>query len=319
MGDSAGGGLSASLMLYQKDFLRDETGAPRFGLPGGAVLLSPWVDLTCSQPSWVSNAHVDYLPSGGSNDIFEPMYAEDGPNPVAGYLWGQKPDPDRRYRRTEGDTEDPYEIVEMGPGWKVERRILDQVSHPLISPLFGNLRGLPPVLIQAGDSEMLRDETLLFAKRYSEANRHRRGSFAPGMDHPDPVIHGSGHGHVRHELFKDQVHVFQAFLFLQAAKIALQNIGRFHRNLYGTTSEFDEDAAVLSVKEMQQEGDIMVTVADVDNEDEMEMAKEMGDGEMELARETIGKVVEENEGRAEGGIRDWLPSIWGHPVEFEGV
>jgi acetyl esterase/lipase len=48
IGDSAGAGLCAALLLY----LRDE-GYP---LPSGAVLMSPWVDLTMSCESWETNA-----------------------------------------------------------------------------------------------------------------------------------------------------------------------------------------------------------------------------------------------------------------------
>jgi alpha/beta hydrolase fold len=32
--------------------------------------------------------------------------------------------------------------------------------HPLVSPIFAPMAGLPPALIQAGEAEMLRDETL---------------------------------------------------------------------------------------------------------------------------------------------------------------
>jgi acetyl esterase/lipase len=53
MGDSAGGGLMLSMMLYLRDH-----GLP---LPGAATLLSPWVDLSMSHDSW-SNRKYDYLP-----------------------------------------------------------------------------------------------------------------------------------------------------------------------------------------------------------------------------------------------------------------
>ncbi len=39
------------------------------------------------------------------------------------------------------------------------------LTHPYASPLFGDLKGLPPLLIQAGDSEVLRDEITLFAHK----------------------------------------------------------------------------------------------------------------------------------------------------------
>lgn len=47
-GDSAGGGMSMALLLY----LRDNN----LPLPGAAVLLSPWCDLTMSLRSWEENA-----------------------------------------------------------------------------------------------------------------------------------------------------------------------------------------------------------------------------------------------------------------------
>ncbi|CAG8824102.1 20475_t:CDS:2, partial [Dentiscutata erythropus] len=55
-GESAGGGLTLATLL----FLRD-AGLP---LPGGAVVLSPWVDLTHSMPSfWDAEIDkTDYLP-----------------------------------------------------------------------------------------------------------------------------------------------------------------------------------------------------------------------------------------------------------------
>lgn len=52
-GDSAGGNLVLSLLLE----LRDR----REALPAGAVLLSPWVDLACTAPSFQANAEVDVL------------------------------------------------------------------------------------------------------------------------------------------------------------------------------------------------------------------------------------------------------------------
>jgi acetyl esterase/lipase len=52
-GDSAGGGLTLSLLLS----LRGK-GLP---LPAAAVCLSPWTDLTCSGESWTTNAKIDFM------------------------------------------------------------------------------------------------------------------------------------------------------------------------------------------------------------------------------------------------------------------
>ena len=55
-GDSAGGGLVIQTIIH----------ARRMGLPGpaGAILLSPWVDLTdeTTSDSWKRNINYDYLP-----------------------------------------------------------------------------------------------------------------------------------------------------------------------------------------------------------------------------------------------------------------
>lgn len=43
------------------------------------------------------------------------------------------------------------------------------INHPYASPLFGDFRGLPPLLIQAGDSEVLRDESRLLSMKAAAA------------------------------------------------------------------------------------------------------------------------------------------------------
>ncbi|GAA5932426.1 uncharacterized protein JCM15063_001221 [Sporobolomyces koalae] len=150
-GDSAGGGLVLATLMY----LRDE-GYP---LPSGAILMSPWVDLTMSCESWTTNRPYDYLPN--------PRAEDDHFHPVKCLL---------------GDS------------------ISEYLTHPYVSPLFGDFAGLPPLLIQAGDAEVLRDEITLLAHKASLA----------GVK-------------VEHELFEDCVHVFQAFTFLEASRKSFQS------------------------------------------------------------------------------------------------
>lgn len=57
--------------------------------------------------------------------------------------------------------------------------------HPYASPLFGDFQGLPPLLIQVGDAEVLRDEIALLAHK----------AFIAGV-------------HVRYELYEDAVSIF---------------------------------------------------------------------------------------------------------------
>jgi phosphinothricin tripeptide acetyl hydrolase len=53
VGDSAGGGLSVSLMMRLKE--------KQLPLPGSCVVLSPWVDLALKGASWIGNAQHDDL------------------------------------------------------------------------------------------------------------------------------------------------------------------------------------------------------------------------------------------------------------------
>ncbi len=72
------------------------------------------------------------------------------------------------------------------------------------SPLFGDFTGMPPVFLQASNTEMLRDEALRVAER----------------------IHAQG-GLVEVELWQDMPHVFQAMSKLPQSGAALDSIVRF--------------------------------------------------------------------------------------------
>lgn len=103
-GDSAGGGLALALLLRLK--------AEDKPLPAGAVLFSPWSDLTGSGESVKTRIDAD------------PMISPALLNPMAElYLNGH------------------------------------DANDPQVSPLFGDLSGLPPLLIQVGDDEILLDDS----------------------------------------------------------------------------------------------------------------------------------------------------------------
>jgi acetyl esterase/lipase len=69
-GDSAGGGMVLSMLVT----IRDQ-GLP---LPAGAILVSPWVDLTHSFPSVLSESPGDYIPPNGFR--YKPSAAWPPPN-----------------------------------------------------------------------------------------------------------------------------------------------------------------------------------------------------------------------------------------------
>ncbi|KAI0033817.1 Alpha/Beta hydrolase protein, partial [Vararia minispora EC-137] len=156
-GDSAGGGLALALLMY----LRDD-GYP---LPAGAILMSPWVDLTLSCDSWDRNSRYDIVPRPVPGDLLDPVVC---------YLGVEHVDA--------------------------------LVTHPYASPLFGEFRGLPPLLLQSGEVEVLRDEHVLLAAKARRAGVH-----------------------VVQETYDDAIHVFQAFWFHNATERAFASCGTFTR------------------------------------------------------------------------------------------
>jgi acetyl esterase/lipase len=78
---------------------------------------------------------------------------------------------------------------------------------PLVSPLLGDLRGLPPLLVQAGGAEVLVDQIRAFAARAAEA----------GVD-------------VRLSIYEDMVHVWHLMRdATPAGQRAIDEIGAFVR------------------------------------------------------------------------------------------
>ncbi|WP_440641430.1 alpha/beta hydrolase [Bradyrhizobium sp. PUT101] len=78
--------------------------------------------------------------------------------------------------------------------------------HPLASPLYADLTGLPPLLIQAGDREIVRDDAVMFADKAKGA----------GID-------------VRLEIFEGMIHVFQMFPDIPQTQEAIAAIADFLR------------------------------------------------------------------------------------------
>ncbi len=131
-GDSAGGGLALSLLLR----LREE-GLP---MPAGAILLSPWADLTASGRSVDGNR--------GKDRWFTRHHLE---------AWAH---------HYTGDAD---------------------ARSPALSPVFGDLSGLPPLLLLAGEDELLLDD----ARRVHESAAHAavdsRLLVGAGMQHDWPL------------------------------------------------------------------------------------------------------------------------------------
>lgn len=78
-------------------------------------------------------------------------------------------------------------------------------THPLVSPLYGDLTGLPPLLIHVGGAEILHDDSTRLAERAKEA----------GVD-------------VTLEIWDEMMHVFHFYgSMLEESREAIQKIGHF--------------------------------------------------------------------------------------------
>lgn len=153
-GDSGGCAhiLSLVIALREKDL----------PLPGGLVMISPYVDLTLS------------LPSVAANRFRDPMVTAKALRRGSDAYRGGIP-----------------------------------ASDPRVSPLFANLKGLPPVLIQAGSEEILRDDALHLAKQLT----------AEGVETDCRIYDGMWHNF---QMFSD---------FIDAADEALDEVGGFVRRV----------------------------------------------------------------------------------------
>jgi acetyl esterase/lipase len=132
MGDSGGGNLVFATMLKCK-----ELGIP---LPGGAVTMSAWTDLTNSSETYHTNEHKDTLCWRAAQIVFSEYYAGDN---------------------------DP--------------------EQPLISPIYGDLTGFPPLLMFAGSDELLRDDTVRFAEKVQKAGVDVTLQIGEGLFHCYPA------------------------------------------------------------------------------------------------------------------------------------
>ena len=99
-------------------------------------------------------------------------------------------------------------VVEMG---KVYIGDIDPHQHPLASPLWGKHHGLPPLLLMASASEVLKDDVVRLAASVRAAGGEVTVSLPEGM-----------------------VHIWTLFPFLREAADSLDLIGKFARERWNS-------------------------------------------------------------------------------------
>jgi epsilon-lactone hydrolase len=78
---------------------------------------------------------------------------------------------------------DPMMRVEQLPAFANQYLAGADPRHPYASPLYGKVSGLPPVLIQVGSDEILRDDSLRMAEKLRAAGRDVEFEEWPRMPH----------------------------------------------------------------------------------------------------------------------------------------
>ncbi|TLS24594.1 hypothetical protein PpBr36_08142 [Pyricularia pennisetigena] len=226
-GDSAGGGMVLSVLVT----LRDRG----IALPAGAVLISPWVDLTHSFPSVAIPSDLDYIPQYG----FHHKPSESWPPPTT--------DEVRKMRAARADSSGESEKADItaaedneillsvtinGKSVQIEKQIQmyttnDLLKHPLVSPIMQpTLGGLPPLFIMTGGGEVLRDEQIYLAHKCANPSKYMP---------PESLLTDADRALIEHykptdvqlQVWDDMCHVAPTLSFTRPAKFMYRSIAQF--------------------------------------------------------------------------------------------
>ncbi|KAI0168964.1 alpha/beta-hydrolase [Hypoxylon sp. FL1284] len=252
-GDSAGGGMVVSLLVTMRD-----RGIP---LPAGAILISPWVDLTHSFPSLSGECPLDYIPQNGFHhkpskewpplnaDEYALLKEEIAKNTKLGQTKLMKPASVEMQQLPQdlaqlnvsppvdgeagGLAETGYISINLdGKEVKLKDQIQlyttnELLSHPMVSPVLQpSLGGLPPLLIMTGGGEILRDEQIYLAHKCANPTK-----YPP----PDSSMHESAREQIARfkptdvqlQVWDDLCHVAPTLSFTHPAKFMYRSIAQF--------------------------------------------------------------------------------------------
>ena len=323
-GDSAGGGMVLSMLIV----LRNQ-GCP---LPAGTILLSPWVDLTHSFPSVATDGNGDYIPPHGFHH--KPSMA-----------WPPPPTDEIKAARktTEQPPSDALEMPDTSvsvsdeskkasasnanlPGLgnnmsiNIDGKEIDMrdqfqmyapnnlLAHPLVSPVMQpSLGGLPPMLVQVGGSELLRDEQIYLAHKAANPKAYP-SSDAVMMEYDPRREHLNQYPptDVQLQVWEDLCHVPHTLSFTRPAKYMYRSVAQFgawalaHAQHKGI--EIQNDDAISFISEGAEE-----------NEDPSASSSDLGGKKSTASPETdLGKPGEAAD--AVGKAGDPLPSFRDHMI-----
>ncbi|KAI1758072.1 alpha/beta-hydrolase [Xylaria castorea] len=254
-GDSAGAGMVLSTLVTLRD-----RGLP---LPAGAILISPWVDLSHSFPSVSGDCPLDYIPPNGfhhkPSQSWPPLNADEYATLKEQILKKTQSGATKMMKpasvETRHHSENPDELAEaknLDVELPIESRaettylsihidgkevlLKDQIqmyatnellSHPLVSPILQpSLGGLPPLLIMTGGGEILRDEQIYLAHKCADPEK-----YLPGDSHMNETareqVSRFKPTDVQLQIWDDLCHVAPTLSFTRPAKYMYRSIAQF--------------------------------------------------------------------------------------------
>ncbi|KAF2202928.1 alpha/beta-hydrolase [Delitschia confertaspora ATCC 74209] len=362
-GDSAGGGMVLSILVT----LRDQ-GIP---LPAGAILISPWVDLTHSFPSLGGDGKMDYIPphgflhkpsmnwpppnaddllaleqkshywnritQGGEEQRTEKEHYTDR---VLGYSVkaSERPDPDTSAKPPGENVTAPHYVAEdgkytIGPKSTLSVyledkmvEIKDQIqlytenhllTHPLVSPaLQPTLGGLPPLLIQTGGGELLRDEQIYLAHKAASpmsylprTSNHLTSAFIQSEASKYRPTN------VQLQVWDDLCHVAPTLSFTRPAKYMYRSIAQFGAwalaRAQNTPIDIMDDDAVSVVSSRSSSSSSSTAAASKENLSADEIKLSMPRSTQGVTFESLSK---KNTDSAIGKAGDPLPPFTNHMI-----
>ncbi|KAK4654857.1 hypothetical protein QC762_406870 [Podospora pseudocomata] len=242
-GDSAGAGMILSVMVILRD-----GGLP---LPAGAVLISPWADLTHSFPSVAGDCPMDYIPPSGFHHKPSPAWPppdEDELNELKKVAMQQKQEiaEEKEMDEKEGGSDEAHvpsqkDVKETthklmfdidGEQITVREQIQiyttnDLLAHPLVSPIMQpTLGGLPPLLIMVGGGEVLRDEQIYLAHKCANPSQYLPPE-ALMDDHARAQVERYKPTDVYLQVWDDMCHVGPTLSFTRPAKYMYRSVAQF--------------------------------------------------------------------------------------------
>nr|CAG8598023.1 12083_t:CDS:2 [Entrophospora candida] len=211
MGDSAGGGLVMATLLAIRD--------SKLPSPAGAVMWSPWVDLSHSMPSAMDPKfnESDYLTEKNFQGITSPAWEEfeqKAKNLTEKIQFNVDNKP--KFWHKSFDHDDRLHLYVSNEG----------AAIPYVSPLLAeSLGGLPPILVQAGDGEKLRDECIYLAHKAANPGKYNLPYYHAEKFEKSPY---KAPTKVVLEIYEEMPHVFQ---FSILANVSLKRSVEFIEQL----------------------------------------------------------------------------------------